>query len=278
MATLRTCWLQELRWPEIERYLESDDVALIPIGATEQHGRHLPLMVDTGWAVAASEAAAHIAGVVVAPPLHLGWSAHHMGYPGTITLRADTLRDVALDVGESLVYHGFRRIIFVNGNRVANLPPMEVAAVELKNRTGAYVGVADAGLIAKEEVTALCEAPDGGLDHAAEAETSFALHWAQTHVDMSEAAPPPRSNVPGQSRFRRSIELDAALTGNSASRTVSPAEHRLATAPDGIRGDPTPATAEKGARMIAAIADNLAAFIEEARAADVGEVHATLPC
>ena len=98
---MRTQWLHELRWPEIETYLAGDDVALVPIGATEQHGRHLPLLVDTGWAVAACEHAAGKTGGLIAPPLHFGWSPHHMGYPGSITLGADTLRQVTVPMVES---------------------------------------------------------------------------------------------------------------------------------------------------------------------------------
>ena len=92
MTAPRSVWLDRLRWPEVEAHLQHDDVALIPIGATEQHGRHLPLLVDTGWAVAACERAARLAGAVVAPALPYGWSPHHMGYPGTVTLGAATLQ------------------------------------------------------------------------------------------------------------------------------------------------------------------------------------------
>jgi creatinine amidohydrolase len=274
---MRSPWLQELRWPEIEAHLKTDDVVLIPIGATEQHGRHLPLLVDSGWAIAASEGAARIAKVLIAPPLQLGWSPHHMGYPGTITLGADTLRRVAVDMAQSLICHGFRRIIFVNGNRIANLPPLEIAIVEIKNRTGAYAGIADAGLIAKQEFRAICGAADGGLDHAGEAETSFALHWAPAHVDMNEARPPERGHNGRRSQFDYSIELDPELHGNAVSFAVSPAEHRRATAPDGTANDPRLATAEKGRQMVEALARNLAAYIEEVRKLPLGEVHGELP-
>ena len=273
----RSIWLQDLRWPEVKAYLETSDVVLVPIGATEQHGFHLPLSVDTGWATAASALAAAKANALVAPPLPYGWSPHHMGYPGTVTLAADTLRLVATDIALSLIHHGFKRIIFVNGNRIANLPPIEIAAVQIKNLTGAYVGIADAGLIAKTEVAAMCSASDGGLEHAGEAETAFALHWAGTHVDMS-ALP---ANAEQQSEFRGAfdytIELDPMKHGNSVTYAVSPAEHRQATAPTGSSADPRPATAELGKRMIEAIATNLARFIDEARRRPLGEVKAGIP-
>jgi creatinine amidohydrolase len=273
---LRSNWLHELRWPEVAAYLRRSDLILIPIGATEQHGTHLPLAVDTGWAIEASAIAARITDVLVAPPLHYGWSPHHMGYPGTVTLRAETLLAVATDIASSLVEHGFRRIIFVNGNRIANLPPLEIAIVEIKNRTGAFAGIADAGLIAKGEVSRLCRAPDGGLDHAGEAETSFALHWMPAGVEMPKAAvrKPPRQ---WKTRFDYTVELDPKRAGNAVSFAVSPEEHRAATSPDGTVNDPSLGNAVQGRKIIEAIGRNLASFIEEVRAAPIGVVRKPRP-
>lgn len=231
----------------------------------------MPLAVDTGWAIEASAIAARITDVLIAPPLHYGWSPHHMGYPGTVTLRAETLLSVATDVAMSLVDHGFQRIIFINGNRIANLPPLEIAIVEIKNRTGAFAGIADAGLIAKEEVSKLCRAPDGGLDHAGEAETSFALHWMPSSVEMPETAFR-RSPKRWKTNFDYAIELDPKLSGNAVSFAVSPEEHRAATSPDGTVNDPSLGNAALGRKIIEAIGKNLAKFIEEARAAPIGAI------
>lgn len=272
----RTHWLHQLRWPEIETYLATDDLILVPIGATEQHGRHLPLLVDTGWAIAACEQAASKTGVLIAPPLHFGWSPHHMGYAGSITLGADTLRQVTVDICQSLIHHGFHHVVVVNGNRIANLQPLEIAAVQLQNMTGARVAVADTGLIARREIKALCEAADGGLDHAGEAESAFALYWAGPHVDMSEARPA-APNVHSSSAFDYPVELDPGLNGNAASRFSTPAEHRAATLPGGHVGDPTPANADKGQQMASAIGANLAAFIEEFRHSEVVSVESGIP-
>ena len=272
----RTPWIHELRWPEIEACLAHDDVALIPIGATEQHGRHLPLLVDSGWAIAACERAAAISGCLIAPALQLGWSPHHMGYPGTITLSAETLRSVAYDIGASLIHHGFHHLVFVNGNRIANLPPMEIAAVQLQNTTGARVAVADAGLIARTEVKALCDAADGGLDHAGEAETSFALHWRAEHVDLGELQPS-LPNSQSASTFDYPVELDPELNGNAVSRFLTPQQHRAATQPHGHVGDASTASAEKGQAMVEAIGTQLARFIAEFRLLEVGDVSADVP-
>ena len=272
----RTPWIHERRWPEIETYLAAQDVVLVPIGATEQHGKHLPLQVDTGWAIAACEQAAIACGVLIAPPLHFGWSPHHMGYPGSITLGADTLRQVAVDVCQSLIHHGFHHVIIVNGNRIANLQPLEIAAVQLQNMSGACVAVADTGLIARQEIKALCEAADGGLDHAGEAESAFALYWSPAHVDMTQARPSV-SNTSARSAFDFPVELDPTLNGNAVSRFSTPAQHRAETLPDGHRGDPTPASQEKGREMVQALGENLAAFIEEFRHTPTAPVHTNIP-
>ena len=171
----------------VQEYLKHDDLILVPIGATEQHGRHTPLMVDTGWAIAVAEGAALATGTLVAPPQHVGWSPHHLAYCGALTFRPETLISVMVDIGESLIHHGFRKIVFVNGNRIANLPPMEIAAAKLRFSTGAYVSVVDAGLIARREVGEICQAGENG--HGGDSETSFMLHWRPDLVDMSQAAP-----------------------------------------------------------------------------------------
>ncbi|WZB63461.1 creatininase family protein [Achromobacter xylosoxidans] len=168
-------WLHERSWTSVQEYLKHDDLILVPIGATEQHGRHTPLMVDTGWAIAVAEGAALATGTLVAPPQHVGWSPHHLAYCGALTFRPETLISVMVDIGESLIHHGFRKIVFVNGNRIANLPPMEIAAAKLRFSTGAYVSVVDAGLIARREVGEICQAGENG--HGGDSETSFMLHW-----------------------------------------------------------------------------------------------------
>jgi creatinine amidohydrolase len=278
MTTSRTVWLHQMRWPEVAEHLQSDDVALIPVGATEQHGRHLPMLVDTGWAEASCERAAQLTGALVAPAIPYGWSPHHMGYAGTVTLAAATLQAVTEDVCCSLIHHGFKRLVIVNGNRIANLQPLEIAAVRLINRTGAHVLVADTGLISRHEIKALCDEGAAGLDHAAEAESSLALHWAGEHVDMSLAGRGRGENAPfGGGAFDYPIELDPALSGNALSRFVTPEGLRRNTEPDGTVGDPRRASAEKGRAMVEAIAANLAKAIAEARAVEVGAVQAELP-
>ena len=80
-------WLQNMKWEEVENALErSENVAIIPVGSTEQHGKHLPLGSDSFAAIGLADDVAKRTGAVVAPPIWFGWSPHHMWLPGTITL------------------------------------------------------------------------------------------------------------------------------------------------------------------------------------------------
>ena len=266
-------WHRLKAW-ELRERAESDAVVLLPVGATEQHGPHLPLLTDTAWAVAAAEGAARQAGALAAPPLHVGWSPHHLGYPGSLTLRPETLMQVTLDICESLVCHGFRRIVLVNGNRIANLPPLEIAASKLRHRTGALAAIADVGLIAKEEIRALCSSAPDGMDHAGESETAFMLHWRPELVDMAKAV----TEMPERaSAFFEPIEFEPAFYGNSASLVRLAADKPRGPDSSGVAGDARAATAEKGEAILAAIVANLVRLIEEIRAQPVGEVTASIP-
>jgi len=256
-----SCWLQELTWEKIRAHLADDDVVLVPVGATEQHGDQTPLLVDTGWAIAVAEGAAQTAGALVAPPLHFGWSSHHLAYPGAITLRPETMIDVLLDVGESLIYHGFKRIVMVNGNRIANLPPMEIAATKLRFRTGAYVSIVDVGLIARREVGEICAPGQNG--HAGDSETSFMLHWRPDLVDMRKAA---KGRSHGGGPFATNpMPIEPPFDQNAVSVRPTDAEFLSASQPTGIGGDATVATAAKGKAVLEVIIANTVRHVEDVR-------------
>jgi creatinine amidohydrolase len=263
-------WLHERSWPSIAAYLQKCDIALLPVGATEQHGAHTPLMVDTGWAVWISERVAARTGVLVAPPLHFGWSPHHLAYPGGITLRPETLTQVIVDVGESLLVHGFRKLVLVNGNRVANLPPMEIAATKLRFSSGAHVSVVDVGLIARREVVAICDSGPGAVDHAADAETSFMLHAYPQFVDMARIQEPEAKHQ--TRRFSSHIQFEPPFDGNLVLVHATAEEFGARTKPSGLAASPRAATSQKGERIVEAVVNNFAAYIDELRAADPGEV------
>lgn len=123
----RSVWMQDLRWQDVDDYLQRDRVVLVPVGSTEQHGPAGPLGVDTLVAMTLAEDTAQRSNVLCAPPIWFGDSSHHMAFPGTISVRPQTMICLVQDVCRSLVRHGFDRIVLINGHKGSNLPSLNTA-------------------------------------------------------------------------------------------------------------------------------------------------------
>lgn len=113
-------YLPHMTVPEVEDLLTRTDMVIIPVGAIEQHGYHLPLGTDFLNGVERCKLLAQERDILVAPILMAGQSPYHMGFAGTITLSAETIMKVHLEAVESLIKHGFKRFMILNshgGNR-----------------------------------------------------------------------------------------------------------------------------------------------------------------
>lgn len=107
--------IDELNWMDVEKYLAQDDRLMLVLGACEQHG-YLSLLTDVHIPLAFADAASQQSGVLVAPPLNFGCSPYFMSYPGTFSLRLETLIGVVEDLVRSAYRHGFRRVLILNGH------------------------------------------------------------------------------------------------------------------------------------------------------------------
>ncbi|MGQ9726661.1 MAG: creatininase family protein, partial [Candidatus Bathycorpusculaceae bacterium] len=144
---MRSYYLGELTWVDVEEYLKEHDVVVVPVGSCEQHGPHLPIDTDAYDAFWLSMKAAEKAQcALVAPPIYYGVSLHHMDFPGTVTLTPHTLEQLAYEVAHSLVKHGFRKILFENGHG-GNTSALEAAAQRIKADTNAFVAIDTVSLI-----------------------------------------------------------------------------------------------------------------------------------
>ena len=104
-------YLPHMTWPEVRDLLTRSDVALIPVPAIEQHGPQTPMGTDYYAGVERLKLIAQRTDALVVPVLLAGQSPYHMGFPGTITLSTDTMQRVYFETVQSLIHHGFRRIL-----------------------------------------------------------------------------------------------------------------------------------------------------------------------
>ncbi len=107
--------ITDMHWLQVEDYLRRDDRAVVPIGSTEQHA-YLSLSTDSILAERVALEAAEPIDVAVFPVVPFGITPYFMAYPGTISLRVSTYIEIVRDILDSLVHHGFKRIVIVNGH------------------------------------------------------------------------------------------------------------------------------------------------------------------
>ena len=134
--------LERMSWPEVQAALEQGcTTVLFACGATEQHGPHLPLLVDAEIGTrTALETARRLGRALVAPTVRVGCSDHHMAFPGTLSFRRDTFDAVVMDYCASLARHGFRKICIFPSHG-GNVLPLAELEPRLKDHVGAEVDV-----------------------------------------------------------------------------------------------------------------------------------------
>jgi len=175
-------WLHEMSWPEVEQVLNRTDVILLPVGATEQHGRHLPLGVDTYIPMHAAERIARGANVPIAPPVWFAPCEWHMGFPGTISLKPTTM------ICHSLRRHGFKNFIILNGHTSGANPSLLSAADEIQlEMPDVRLWIVDVVLMAWKACLKVCEADI--LYHADEIEASQMLVARKDLVHLEKTRP-----------------------------------------------------------------------------------------
>ncbi|MEV5607459.1 creatininase family protein [Streptomyces sp. NPDC052225] len=225
-----------------------DAVVLLPIGATEQHGPHLPTGVDDFLAAEVCRRAAVTASkqtpVVVTPSIPTGLSEHHMPFGGTLTLTLPTLHALLRDICRSVLRAGFSRILIVNGHG-GNMTALNALVTELTAELVTPIAVASYFGAGREVIRSTLETQDG-LMHACEGETSMmmaALPWLVRDEHLSEAHGP-RITLPAES----TEPVYMAVPFDRITRS-------------GVAGDARVASPQKGEAMLAGCAKALAEIV-----------------
>jgi creatinine amidohydrolase len=178
--------LAELHWPEVAKLDREKIVAVIPVGSMEQHGPHLPFSVDIlASSRIAEDLEKRIPEILLLPPLWAGVSAHHMDFPGSITLRAKVFIDLLHDICASLYHHGFRRMVLLNGHG-GNRSSLEVLGQELFVKFGLTINTLAYWDLVPDLVKSLKSTKSSGMGHSGELETSLMLYLSPHLVNQKD--------------------------------------------------------------------------------------------
>jgi creatinine amidohydrolase len=230
-------WLEELTWPEAEAALTPETLVIIPIGAaSKEHGPHLRLNNDRVLVEYFTRRVAQHIGAVIVPTLTYHFYPAFLEYPGSISLRLETARDLMIDTCRSLAAYGPRNFYALNFG-VSPIRALRPAAAELANE-GITLRFTDL-LAVLEPIERLVAKQPGGT-HADEIETSMMLYVAPERVDMALAA---NDYHPGSGPLTR-------IAGSAGTYSAT-----------GIYGDATLATYAKGQIVVEALVEALIADI-----------------
>jgi len=264
--------LSTSKWRDIAALNRDLTVCVIPVGALEQHGPHLPLSVDATIAegLARRIAQARPEGdrqVLLTPTIWAGTSPQHMSFPGTISLSDRTFVDLLVDTLDSLHVHGFRKFFVLNGHG-GNSPGLNLAVRELHRRHPAAMVMA----VSYWEVSAPLinrwrKSQVGGIGHACELETSLMMHFDPDNVAVEL--------IDDERVEWRSDRFVVDLT---MGRRFTVGYDVGSWSSSGAMGDPRHASAERGAEIAELIVGDLLDLVDDLRQLDShADLRATSP-
>jgi creatinine amidohydrolase len=240
-----------LTWAEMNEAIGMQKLVILPTGSTEQHGRHLPLDTDVFLAESICLEVGRRAAdrVLVLPPIAYGLNLHHIDFPGTIHIQPEVFIAFCLNITKSVAYHGFRKMLIVNGHG-SNYPLVDLIARRTVLETESLCFATNYVPFLMDAFNRIRESEV--MAHADEFETSLYLYLAGDRVQMEHAAP-------GNDHVGRYVSSDSTTP-------VRFNDYWGRWTQLGVHGDPTKATAEKGKILFEAAVDGLIGLVDEIRA------------
>ncbi|WKB35859.1 creatininase family protein [Terrilactibacillus sp. S3-3] len=241
--------LTNMTWEEIKGALETIKLAIIPIGAHEQHGPH---MVESCDAVLAEKMSQKLAArlhpyALVTPTVNMGISPHHMKFPGTITLRSSTLIAILRDMVSSLKQHGIQKFLFLNAHG-GNMSTLNVAVTILTEELGVEIYCAKTTASAKKAISEHVKSALFG--HSCEREVSEALYLAPEMIRFDKIT---KGQIKEGGRWKH-LRPGKALQGFYRYEEMTG---------NGCIGDATKASREIGMKIVEEAIENLVREIGE---------------
>ena len=227
-----------LRADELCKYAQDDTVVILPVAALEQHGPHLPVMVDSRLAEEVSKRTASLGRakgipIITLPVVWHGLSEHHMPFGGTVTLTSNTFFLVVRDLIKSISRHGFSKFLILNGHG-GNITAAEVCAQDISMELSLPIVAATYWLEAADRFAKILETQTNVM-HACEAETSMMMALEPNLVVdslLNEAKGP--------------MKLDFLNAGKGSYRWRSLTH----VTSNGVIGDPSHSSSAKGEQLL----------------------------
>ena len=239
---------ETMTWQEIEERIKVVDTAILPCGAIEQHGPHLPVDVDfydaKYMALKVAESCADPKPFVL-PAVPYGVSYHHSAFKGTLSVTNNALSALIYDIGMSLAHNGIKKIVILNGHG-DNKPTLTYAA-QMINRDAKVFVCVETGETSDVDLYRLIDTPND--IHAGEIETSTTLAVRPDLVDMSLAVD-------------ETLDLDNEYLDFTSDRGINWYVHTNRISESGVLGNATKATAEKGKKMWDISIQKMTEFVE----------------
>lgn len=231
-----------------------NDIALFPVGSTEQHGKHLPFDNDAFSAFEIAKRVSEKTGVLYLPVMPFGYSKHHLNFAGSISLESQTLVNAYKEVCLSLIHHGFKKIVIMNGHG-GNTAWISQAQSEIFYETGIRIYslmIFNSPRGFGAEALNILEQESGG--HACEMETSFSVSLGQR---VDEKAITDWKEPSAWTDFTRKYK-DKVSTPRMFDEVTE----------IGSLGTPSKYSREKGQKMVDAVVQDISTFIMDLKKLD----------
>ncbi len=256
--------MEKMSYPDVQEILKTTDVVLIPIGSQEKHGPHIPLATDSIATIETTLRAAKKAKVPYTPLIPVGYSPHHMGKLnqgiGTLTFSGETLRRIIYEIGRSLIFHGFNKLIYTS-QHASNTKVVDEALRRLRYETGCFCAWYMTPTERKTQViNDLLEEKIAW--HSGEMETAQCLAYDESsvHMDRAEAQKAHAPEWLGP-EFAMTDGVPTVIFQGTENIFIPMEHHEYAE--DATIGDPHLASKEKGEKIFERASDNLADFVKE---------------